>query len=206
MIGQKALRISGTRPGHPAVRHASFELEEWNESGIGGSIKAGQGNARRSPAGDCRSLVGLSRPKEPRSASVSEKDCQSRACGARRRSLCDRRGGPRDVCAAHAMRLRWDAQALTGLDVIYGFKRTFGRVAARSFVVQIAEVTGRLLTLPMSGQQGGKKGLRFFAVPGAPYIIVYRVRDETVDILTMIYTGDDWGSWFRGWYDGADFD
>jgi hypothetical protein len=89
------------------------------------------------------------------------------------------------------MKLRWDLHALMAVKLYHAYRAERHRVAGKSFVVRIAEVAGRLLTLPMSGRPFGKKGLQFVAVPGAPYIIVYRVQGETVDILTMIYIGDE---------------
>jgi len=89
------------------------------------------------------------------------------------------------------MKLRWNPDVLLGIELYYRYKAKCDRTAAKTFLVGIAEAAGRLLFLPTSGRPCGKKGLRFWTVPGVPYIIVYRVRDEMVDILRMIYTGPD---------------
>jgi plasmid stabilization system protein ParE len=89
------------------------------------------------------------------------------------------------------MKLRWDLHALMVVRLYHRYRGERHEAAGKSFVVRVAEVAGRLLTLPMSGRPFGKKGLRFVAVPGTPYIIVYRVQGETVDIVTMIYIGDE---------------
>lgn len=88
------------------------------------------------------------------------------------------------------MKLRWDLRALTSLEGIYALMARDDRPAAKLFVDCLEEVTGRLLTMPLCGRRGAIKGTRLLAVPGAPYIIVYLVRGEMVDILALIYTGD----------------
>ena len=102
---------------------------------------------------------------------------------------------------AVAMKLRWNADTLKALELIYAIRAKFDPAAARSFVFRVAEVTGRLLTLPMSGRPGITKGMWLLAVPGTPYVIVYRVESETVDILSMIYTADREDIW--NWGEGV---
>jgi toxin ParE1/3/4 len=99
------------------------------------------------------------------------------------------------------MKLRWNADTLKAVEVIYAVRSKCDPAAARSFVFRVAEVTGRLLTLPTSGRPGIRKGMGLLAVPGTPYVIVYRVEGETVDILRMIYTADREGIWI--WGDGV---
>ena len=103
------------------------------------------------------------------------------------------------------MKLRWDAGTLHLLKFVWAFRYKSDPAAARSFAFRVAEVTGRLLTLPMSGRPGTKKGMWLLPVPGAPYVIVYRVRGETVDILSMIYAPDraSIGSWDEGAHIGV---
>src|SRR5215468_11956377 len=98
------------------------------------------------------------------------------------------------------MKLRWNADTLKALELICVIRAKVGRAAARSFVFRVAEVTGRLLTLPTSGRPGITKGMWLLAVPGTPYVFVYRIESETVDILGMIYTADRESIW--AWGDG----
>src|SRR6266478_6769325 len=96
------------------------------------------------------------------------------------------------------MKLRWNADTLKSLELIYAIRAKIDPAAARSFVFRVAEVTGRLLTVPTSGRPGKTKGMWLLAVPGTPYVIVYRVEGDTVDILSMIYTADREGIWSWG--------
>jgi len=102
------------------------------------------------------------------------------------------------------MKLRWDAGTLEAFEVICAIRASFDPAAARSFVFRVAEVTGCLLTLPESGRPGTKKGMWLLPVPGSPYVFVYRVEGETVDILSMIYTDDRAGIW--NWGDVRELD
>jgi toxin ParE1/3/4 len=96
------------------------------------------------------------------------------------------------------MKLRWDAGALEAVRIMWVIRARTDSAAARSFAVRVAEVTGRLLTLPMSGRPGIQKGMWLLPVPGAPFVFVYRVEGETVDILKMIHTADRDDIWIWG--------
>jgi toxin ParE1/3/4 len=84
------------------------------------------------------------------------------------------------------MRLRWDARALRDIESIYIAKND--PAAARRVVQRIEAAVGRLLIIPMSGRLGVAKGTRLLAVPSVPYIVVHRVRGDTVDILAVLHT------------------
>jgi toxin ParE1/3/4 len=86
------------------------------------------------------------------------------------------------------MIIRWDARALRDLEAIHEYIAHDDPAAAKRVVQRIEDSIGRLLIIPMSGRPGVAKGTRLLAVPGVPYIVVHRVRGETVDILAVIHT------------------
>jgi addiction module RelE/StbE family toxin len=86
------------------------------------------------------------------------------------------------------MRLRWDSRALRDIEKIYAYIAADNPKAAKRVVARIEESIGRLLIMPMSGRPGVTKGTRLLAVPGAPYIVVHRVRSDMVDILAVLHT------------------
>jgi hypothetical protein len=96
------------------------------------------------------------------------------------------------------MKLRWDAGTLQTLELMHAISFKSDQAAARGLAFRIAEVTGRLLTLPVSGQPGIGKGMWLLSVPGSPYVFVYRVEGETVDILSMICIDDRTNMWKQG--------
>jgi toxin ParE1/3/4 len=98
------------------------------------------------------------------------------------------------------VKLRWDVRALNDLKAIHAYVADDDPRAASRVVLRIEEAIGRLSILPMSGRPGVAKGTRLLAVPGVPYIVVHRVRGETVDILAVLHTarrrrssGEDFG-------------
>jgi toxin ParE1/3/4 len=86
------------------------------------------------------------------------------------------------------VKLRWDARALADIEAIHAYIADDDPKAASRVVQQIKKSVGRLLIIPMSGRPGVAKGTRLLAVPGIPYIVVHRVRGETVDILAVLHT------------------
>jgi plasmid stabilization system protein ParE len=60
--------------------------------------------------------------------------------------------------------------------------------AASRVVARIRKSIDRLEIAPLSGRPGVIPGTRLLAVPGLPYIVVHRVRDDTVDILAVLHT------------------
>jgi addiction module RelE/StbE family toxin len=49
-----------------------------------------------------------------------------------------------------------------------------------------------LALFPDSGRPGEVAGTRELVVPGVPYLIVYRVRDDRVEILRLFHTSTNW--------------
>jgi toxin ParE1/3/4 len=60
--------------------------------------------------------------------------------------------------------------------------------AAERVVDRIKEATGRLESFPYSGRPGRRGSLRFLSVPGLPYIVIHRVRGNTVNIIAVFHT------------------
>jgi toxin ParE1/3/4 len=61
--------------------------------------------------------------------------------------------------------------------------RAADRVIAR--IVQTAMMFGQF---PMLGRAGLVAGTREFSVVGLPYVIVYTIASENVDVLTVLHT------------------
>lgn len=90
------------------------------------------------------------------------------------------------------MRVRWLKRALNELDY------------AREYIAQerplvAEEVAARLLTAsrtlgahPFMGRSGRVKDTREFVVLQTPFILMYRVKDEEVQILTVLHHARQW--------------
>jgi toxin ParE1/3/4 len=64
--------------------------------------------------------------------------------------------------------------------------------AAARMAERIASSIERLATYPASGRSGRVPSTRELVVSGAPYIVPYRVRGETVEILRVFHTARKW--------------
>jgi plasmid stabilization system protein ParE len=81
------------------------------------------------------------------------------------------------------MRLRWTLAAADDLEAIANY-------LAKHFpgFRQIYETIATLRTIPYRGRIGREEGTRELVIARLPYIVVYRTRDEAVEIL-HIYHG-----------------
>jgi addiction module RelE/StbE family toxin len=92
------------------------------------------------------------------------------------------------------MKLRWLSPALSELDSHYEFIRRENSKAARRVFTQIRSATRNLSRFPESGRIGQVAGTRELVVPGLPYIVVYRVGNDAVEILRVFHAARNWPS------------
>jgi toxin ParE1/3/4 len=64
--------------------------------------------------------------------------------------------------------------------------------AAARQIEKIELSVNQLRSFPMMGRSGMRAGTREFAVPGTPYILVYRVEEETVQVLAVLHGARNW--------------
>jgi len=86
------------------------------------------------------------------------------------------------------MIVRYKKRALRDIERIHDYIAEFDPDAAKRVVQRIDHSIGRLNVLPLSGRTGVVKGTRLLAVPGLPYVVVHRVRNEWVDIIAVLHT------------------
>ena len=86
------------------------------------------------------------------------------------------------------MRLRWTLAAADDLEAIADYlARHFPSFAANT-IREITETIASLRSLPYRGRVGREEGTRELVIARLPYIVVYRVRNEAIEIL-HIYHG-----------------
>jgi toxin ParE1/3/4 len=90
------------------------------------------------------------------------------------------------------VKLRWSAEA--GADatriqryIAHDSVRAAGEIRAR-----LAEVAKRLLDQPQMGREGRIFGTRELVVTRSPYLLIYRVREDAVEILRVIHGSQVW--------------
>jgi toxin ParE1/3/4 len=85
------------------------------------------------------------------------------------------------------MRLRYNARALGDLEAIYDYIAPHDVEAAKRVIRRIEHSIERLGNLPLSARPGVVVGTRLLVVPGLPYVVVHRVRGETVEIIAVLH-------------------
>lgn len=65
-------------------------------------------------------------------------------------------------------------------------------MAAQRVVERIQVAVEHLASQPSLGRQGRVPGTRELVVPGTPFIIPYRVREETIEILDVLHAARRW--------------
>ncbi len=90
------------------------------------------------------------------------------------------------------MRVRWLKRALRNLDEEAEYIARDNPKAAARIVERIAAGVVRLGNQPASGRIGRVPGTRELVITGTPYIVPYRVRTNTVEILRVFHAARKW--------------
>ena len=90
------------------------------------------------------------------------------------------------------MRVRWLRNALQSLDQEANYIAQDNLKAAAEFVLQLRDSALMLGKQPDLGRPGRIPGTRELVISGLPYILPYRVRNNTVEILRVFHTARKW--------------
>jgi toxin ParE1/3/4 len=90
------------------------------------------------------------------------------------------------------MRVRWLRAAMESLDEVYEHIASENPSAAKRVFFRILATTERLGEFPRSCPAGPVVGTHELVVAGLPYVIVYRVGADQVEILRVFHTSTDW--------------
>ena len=85
------------------------------------------------------------------------------------------------------MRVRWLKRSLKNLDEEAEYIARDNPQAAARIVERIATSVDRLATHPASGLPGRVPATRELVISGTVYLVPYRVRDDTVEILRVFH-------------------
>ena len=86
------------------------------------------------------------------------------------------------------MQVKWLRKALNNLDEIAEFVAQENPTAAKQLAARLFEATQGLSHHPQMGRPGRVSGTRELALADLPFIIPYRVRQRTVEILRVFHT------------------
>jgi addiction module RelE/StbE family toxin len=82
------------------------------------------------------------------------------------------------------MRISWADAAKADLIEVVRYISTDNQAAAWSFYDRVKHCVGLLPDNPRMGRQGRIEETRELIIPDSPYIVVYRIKEKTIQILT----------------------
>jgi toxin ParE1/3/4 len=90
------------------------------------------------------------------------------------------------------MRVRWARSALANLDDLAGYIAQDNPPAAGEMVVRILAAIERLKAHPALGRPGRVPNTRELVVTGTPYVIPYRIKGKSIEILRVFHAARRW--------------
>jgi len=90
------------------------------------------------------------------------------------------------------MLLRWTTPAAEDLYRIVERIRRDNPAAASKVAKAVFDGCGSLRDFPYRGRKGRIEGTRELVFPGLPYIAVYQIKDQFLDVLRIYHGAQDW--------------
>ena len=91
------------------------------------------------------------------------------------------------------MRIRWTEPAVQDLFHISDYVATHGSAdAARRIALSIHTQIESLAQFPGQGRMGRKAGTRELVIVGLPYVVIYRVQGDAVELLRILHGAQIW--------------
>jgi toxin ParE1/3/4 len=91
-----------------------------------------------------------------------------------------------------ALTIKWTRRAIADVDNIYDFIAVSSPRAARATVDRIDQAITNLTLHPRMGRSGRVAGSRELIVAGTSYIVAYRPRGRTIELLGVIHAARRW--------------
>jgi toxin ParE1/3/4 len=85
----------------------------------------------------------------------------------------------------------WTARARRDAEAIHAYIAQDNPVRAHEVLVAIYEAVNRLADFPSLGRPGAKPHMRELVIPRLPYLVPYRVRGQTVQLVRILHTSRD---------------
>ncbi len=90
------------------------------------------------------------------------------------------------------MRLRWTTPAADDLYNIVQHIRKDNPAAAAEVAATLYDGCSGLRDFPRRGRKGRIEGTRELVFSGLPYIVVYRIQDQILELLRVYHGAQDW--------------
>ncbi len=89
------------------------------------------------------------------------------------------------------MIVRFSSKAQADIQSIYDFIARDNPASAGRVVTAIEQATRRFANFPLSGRKGAVETTRELVIPRLPYIVVYRLADDHVEIVAVFHAAQD---------------
>ena len=89
-------------------------------------------------------------------------------------------------------RIRWTTDAANDLEQIFRHIIRDNPTAASNVIHTITDGIDKLKVFPSLGRSGQVEGTREMVFTSLPYIAVYRVKENAVEILRVYHAAQDW--------------
>jgi addiction module RelE/StbE family toxin len=90
------------------------------------------------------------------------------------------------------MKVRWTRAALNQLHEAYDYIQLDKPSAAARIVGLIEAAADRLRLFPQIGRPSARPKVRELAIAGTPFILVYRVKNDMLEILALYHGAQNW--------------
>lgn len=96
------------------------------------------------------------------------------------------------------MKILWTRPALRHLSEARAYVAVDNPRAAERQIQRIELSANRLRAFPMMGRQGVRAGTRELPIPDTPYMLVYRAKEEAIEVLAVLHGARNWKSRITG--------
>ena len=91
------------------------------------------------------------------------------------------------------MRLRWTPAAAQDLEAIKRYLDFHLPHLSKTTILRLYDGIRELKSRPARGRPGRFLGTRELILSPLPYIVVYRIHDEAIEVLHIHHGAQDWG-------------
>ncbi|HEV2991508.1 MAG TPA: type II toxin-antitoxin system RelE/ParE family toxin [Candidatus Angelobacter sp.] len=90
------------------------------------------------------------------------------------------------------MKVRWSPAATESFSEIVKYIRQQNPAAALRVAQSIYQAIGQLKKFPHRGRPGKIKGTRELVLPSLPFIVVYRINENMIEIARVLHGAQRW--------------
>lgn len=86
------------------------------------------------------------------------------------------------------MQVKWLRRALPNLEQARNYVFQDNPTAAQELIIKIQNAANQLQNYPFMGKNGRVEGTKELIISNSPYILIYRIKEETVEVLRILHT------------------